>query len=120
MTTELTLRFQAAPAVLFLQTQLPARMVVDLNKYLDSKHKKGGESFADKLVGQISHGEQLKMDQEDPLVQPFVQTVANMQQIVAIMQQLHHLFYIMYIIRIRIMGGFDEGYTITHTARRYS
>ena len=56
MTTELTLRFQAAPAVLFLQTQLPARMVVDLNKYLDSKHKKGGESFADKLVGQISHG----------------------------------------------------------------
>ena len=35
MTTELTLRFQAAPAVLFLQTQLPARMVVDLNKYLD-------------------------------------------------------------------------------------
>ena len=80
MSTELTLRFQAAPAVLFLQTQLPARMVVDLNKYLDSKHKKGGESFADKLVGQISHGEQLKMDQEDPLVQPFVQTVANMSQ----------------------------------------
>ena len=80
MTTELTLRFQAAPAVLFLQTQLPARMVVDLNKYLDTKHNKGGESFADKLVGQISHGEQLKMDQEDPLVQPFVQTVANMSQ----------------------------------------
>ena len=43
MTTELTLRFQAAPAVLFLQTQLPARMVVDLNKYLDTKHNKGGE-----------------------------------------------------------------------------
>lgn len=80
MSTELTLKFQAAPAVLFLQTQLPARMVVDLNRYMNARHNKGAESFAHKLVGQISHGEQLKMDTEDPLVQPFVQVVANLSQ----------------------------------------
>ena len=80
MSTELRLKFQAAPAVLFLQTQLPARMVVDLNRYMNARHNKGAASFAHKLVGQISHGEQLKMDTEDPLVQPFVQVVANLSQ----------------------------------------
>ena len=77
---ELTLKFSVAPAVLFLETQLPIRAVKDLNKYLDERHNKGAESFAHKLVGQISHGEQLKMDTEDPLVQPFVQVVANLSQ----------------------------------------
>ena len=49
--TELTLKFQAAPAVLFLQTQLPARMVVDLNRYMNARHNKGAESFAESSLG---------------------------------------------------------------------
>ena len=77
---ELTLKFSAAPAVLFLETQLPIRAVKDLNKYLDARHNKGAESFAGKLVGQISHGEQLKIDHKDPLVDPFTKIVANMSQ----------------------------------------
>jgi len=77
---ELTLKFSVAPAVLFLETQLPIRAVKDLNKYLDERHNKGAESFADKLVGQISHGEQLKIDHTDPLVDPFTKIVANMSQ----------------------------------------
>jgi len=77
---ELTLKFSAAPAVLFLETQLPIRAVKDLNKYLDARHNKGAESFASKLVGQISHGEQLKIDHTDPLVDPFTKIVANMSQ----------------------------------------
>ena len=70
--TELTLKFTSAPAILFLETQLPIRAVKDLNKYLDKKHNKGAESFANKLVGQIAHGEQLKMDPKDKLVEPFI------------------------------------------------
>jgi hypothetical protein len=77
---ELELKFSVAPAVLFLETQLDDRIVGGLNKYLDKRHKKGGESFAHKLVGQIAHGEQLKIDTEDALIKPFTQVVANMSQ----------------------------------------
>ena len=77
---ELELKFSVAPAVLFLETQLDDRIVGGLNKYLDARHKKGGESFAHKLVGQIAHGEQLKIDTEDALIKPFTQVVANMSQ----------------------------------------
>ena len=77
---ELELKFSVAPAVLFLETQLDDRIVGGLNKYLDARHKKGGESFAHKLVGQIAYGEQLKIDTEDTLVKPFTQVVANMSQ----------------------------------------
>lgn len=77
---DLTLKFSVAPAVLFLETQLPDRAVKDLNTYLDARHNKGAETFADKLVGQISHGEQLKIDSEDKLIEPFVKIVANMSQ----------------------------------------
>ena len=59
---ELELKFSVAPAVLFLETQLDAQIVGGLNKYLDARHQMGGESFAHKLVGHISHGEQLKID----------------------------------------------------------
>ena len=75
---ELELKFSVAPAVLFLETQLDPTIVGGLNKYLDARHKKGGESFAHKLVGQIAHGEQLKIDTEDALIKPFTQVVANM------------------------------------------
>ena len=77
---ELELKFSVAPAVLFLETQLDDRIVGGLNKYLDARHKKGGQSFAHKLVGQIAHGEQLKIDTEDGLIKPFTQVVANMSQ----------------------------------------
>jgi hypothetical protein len=79
--TELSMKFSVAPAVLFLETQLPIRAIKDINKYLDALHNKGGESFADKLVGQISHGEQLKIDTEHKLIEPFCKIVAQMSQI---------------------------------------
>ena len=56
------------------------RMVNDLNKYLDAKHNKDGEDFSSHLVGQISHGEQLKIDTEDKLIQPFVKFVAQLSR----------------------------------------
>ena len=59
---DLTLKFSVAPAVLFLETQLPERAVKDLNTYLDAKHNKGAETFADKLI------------------EPFVKIVAIMSQ----------------------------------------
>ena len=77
---ELELKFSVAPAVLFLETQLDDRIVGGLNKYLDARHNKGAESFSHKLVGQIAHGEQLKIDTEDALIKPFTQVVANMSQ----------------------------------------
>jgi len=78
--TELTLKFQAAPAVLFLETRLPEKVIGGLNQYLDKRHKKQGEDFSHKLVGQISHGEQLKINSEDKLVFPFTKIVANLSQ----------------------------------------
>ena len=78
--TQLTMKFSAAPAVLFLETQLPIAVVNNLNKYLDALHNKKAESFADKLVGQISHGEQLKIDPMDKLVEEFTNIVAQMSQ----------------------------------------
>ena len=77
---ELELKFSVAPAVLFLETQLDDRIVGGLNKYLDARHNKNAESFSHKLVGQIAHGEQLKIDHDDKLVKPFTQIVANMSQ----------------------------------------
>ena len=77
---ELELKFSVAPAVLFLETQLDDRIVGGLNKYLDARHNQNAESFSHKLVGQISHGEQLKIDSDDPLIRPFTQVVANMSQ----------------------------------------
>ena len=77
---ELELKFSVAPAVLFLETQLDDRIVGGLNKYLDARHNKNAESFSHKLVGQIAHGEQLKIDTEDALIKPFTQVVANMSQ----------------------------------------
>ena len=77
---ELELKFSVAPAVLFLETQLDKRIVGGLNKYLDARHNKDSESFAHKLVGQISHGEQLKMDSEHHMVEPLINIVANMSQ----------------------------------------
>lgn len=77
---ELELKFSVAPAVLFLETQLDPTIVGGLNKYLDARHNQNAESFSHKLVGQISHGEQLKIDSDDPLIRPFTQVVANMSQ----------------------------------------
>ena len=74
------MKFSVAPAVLFLETQLPKKVIGGLNEYLDARHNKGGEDFGNKLVGQISHGEQLKIDSEDPLITPFVNIVAYMSQ----------------------------------------
>ena len=77
---ELELKFSVAPAVLFLETQLDETIVGGLNRYLDARHRQQGESFANNLVGQIAHGEQLKMEPEHKQISPLVKVVANMSQ----------------------------------------
>ena len=47
-------------------------MVNDLNDYLDEyKEDKDKKSLADTLVGQITQGEQLLMDNTDPRVKEY-------------------------------------------------
>ena len=76
---EVEIKLSQVSVALLMEVQMEERMVNDLNKYLDAKHKKPeGVDFSDNLVGQISHGEQLKMDDRDPLVLPFTKYVAQL------------------------------------------
>ena len=55
------------PSVFVMETEMPISMVNDLNDYLDEyKEDKDKKSLADTLVGQITQGEQLLMDNADP------------------------------------------------------
>ena len=57
------------PSVFVMETEMPISMVNDLNDYLDEyKEDQDKKSLADTLVGQISQGEQLLMDNTDPRV----------------------------------------------------
>ena len=57
------------PSVYLMETEMPISMVNDLNDYLDEyKEDQNKKSLADTLVGQISQGEQLLMDNDDPRV----------------------------------------------------
>ena len=53
------------PSVFLMETQMPEKMVKDLNTYLDDLLKQEDrQSLAGTLVGQIHRGEQLNMDPE--------------------------------------------------------
>ena len=59
---EIEIKISQVTTAMMMEVWMEDRMVNDLNKYLDAKHNKDGEDFSSHLVGQISHGEQLKID----------------------------------------------------------
>ena len=76
---EVEIKLSQVSVALLMEVQMEERMIKDLNKYLDARHNKPeGEDFSSQLVGQISHGEQLKIDTKDPLIVPFVKYVAQL------------------------------------------
>ena len=69
---QLQYKMHGLPAVFLLSAHMPGRMVTELNCYLDKLlQSKDKSSNAGKLVGQISHGEQLVMDRDDPDLRNF-------------------------------------------------
>ncbi len=77
---EIEIKISQITTAMMMEVWMEDRMVNDLNKYLDAKHNKDGEDFSSHLVGQISHGEQLKIDTEDKLIQPFIKFVAQLSR----------------------------------------
>ena len=67
------------PALFLMETQMPEKMVKDLNTYLDDLLKQDDrQSLAGTLVGQIHRGEQLNMDPEHELLQEYCQFVTDL------------------------------------------
>jgi hypothetical protein len=67
------------PSVYVMETEMPISMVKDLNDYLDEyKEDQNKKSLADTLVGQISQGEQLLMDNEDSRVKEYSEFVCSL------------------------------------------
>jgi len=62
-----------------METQMPEGMVEDLNDYLDEYvEDENKKSLADTLVGQITQGEQLLMDNADPRVKEYTDFVCGL------------------------------------------
>ena len=71
---DITVEVHNLPSVFVMETQMPKKMVKDLNTYLDELLKQDDrESLSGTLVGQIHRGEQLNMDPEHELFQEIVQ-----------------------------------------------
>jgi len=67
------------PSVFLMETQMPEKMVKDLNTYLDELLKQNDrEDHSGTLVGQIHRGEQLTMDPEHELLQEYNQLVTGL------------------------------------------
>lgn len=67
------------PSVYVMETEMPISMVNDLNDYLDEyKEDQDKKSLADSLVGQISQGEQLLMDNEDSRVKEYSEFICSL------------------------------------------
>jgi len=67
------------PALFLMETQMPEKMVKDLNTYLDDLLKQDDrQSLASELVGQIHRGEQLNMDPEHELLQEYCQFLTGL------------------------------------------
>tara|TARA_R100000234_G_scaffold58967_1_gene35628 strand:- start:9273 stop:9980 length:708 start_codon:yes stop_codon:yes gene_type:complete len=64
--TEGGFQIHTMPAVYVLETQMPQKMIDDVNDYMDEyREDKNKESLAKTLVGQIDKGEQLLLDPND-------------------------------------------------------
>ena len=67
------------PSVFVMETQMPEGMVEDLNKYLDEYvEDENRKSLADTLVGQITQGEQLLMNNADPRLKEYTNFVCGL------------------------------------------
>jgi len=67
------------PSVFVMETEMPESMVKDLNEYLDEYvEDENKKSLADTLVGQITQGEQLLMDNADPRLKEYNQLISSL------------------------------------------
>jgi hypothetical protein len=76
---DITVEVHNLPSVFLMETQMPEKMVKDLNTYLDELLKQDDRGdHSDTLVGQIHRGEQLTMDPEHELLQEYCQFVTGL------------------------------------------
>ena len=77
--SEISYMMHSLPSVFLMELDIPEGFVTQLNKYLDSLlEEEGRVTAADTLVGQISEGEQLRMDHNHELVSGFSEFLCNM------------------------------------------
>ena len=70
--SELSYMMHPLPSVFLMELDIPEGFVTQLNEYLDGLlEEEGRVTAADTLVGQISEGEQLRMDHNHDLVSGF-------------------------------------------------
>ena len=66
------------PSVFVMETLMPESMINDLNSYLDEYIEDNNKrSLADTLVGQISQGEQLLLNSNDPRLKDYNELICN-------------------------------------------
>ena len=81
------------PSVFLMETQMPDKIVKDLNTYLDNLlEDEKRESLAGTLVGQIHRGEQLNMDPKHELLKDYCQLITRLgaSYVNAVMEQTGH------------------------------
>ena len=77
--SELQYMMHPLPSDFLMELDIPEGFVTQLNKYLDGLlEEEGRVTAADTLVGQISEGEQLRMDHNHELVSGFSEFLCNM------------------------------------------
>jgi len=77
--SEISYMMHPLPSVFLMELDIPEGFVTQLNKYLDGLlEEEGRVTAADTLVGQISEGEQLRMDHNHELVSGFSEFLCNM------------------------------------------
>ena len=77
--SELQYMMHPLPSVFLMELDIPEGFVTQLNEYLDGLlEEEGRVTAADTLVGQISEGEQLRMDHNHDLVTGFSEFLCSM------------------------------------------
>jgi len=67
------------PSVFVMETEMPLSMVKDINEYLDEyKAAEDKKSLADTLVGQITQGEQLLLDNSDKRIKEYTDFICSL------------------------------------------
>ena len=77
--SEISYMMHPLPSVFLMELDIPEGFVTQLNEYLDGLlEEEGRVTAADTLVGQISEGEQLRMDHNHSLVAGFSEFLCSM------------------------------------------
>ena len=67
------------PSVFVMETEMPSSMVTNINDYLDEyKETEDKKSLADTLVGQITQGEQLLLDNSDKRIKEYSDFICSL------------------------------------------